>query len=805
TLGSGIFYKKYDSREFLPFNGYVNDSVLPATLVVEAMHIDSRNRIWIGTYGKGLFIADPSAGTLRNFTYSRKNPFSIGFNDVLSIKEDASGGIWLGTDGGGISYYHERNNYFPLFSIDNLPENISIAPVRSITTTPGGIIWAGTSNSGLTSLDTKNNKQHTIHFKPFDKNVTINERVVSLNKDADNDVWVGTQGNGLIILNSETGKEKKWFHPSAKENNNLPDNTIWCMSRVGRTKMWAGTRNAGLCLIDKFNGVEINYSKSNNTSIPENNIRSILPLDGNIICIGFENAGIRFFDLKKEEFYIPTVAEKDSLSDLKVRSLHYDYPWLWIGTLGNGLISYNTVTHKYFAITDKQGLPNNTVYAILKDKHEYLWLSSNNGLCRFKPPANPAKVTHNNFNVFTVKDGLQSNEFNTGAFHHDENGIMYFGGIKGLNMVDPSNFITSMRPMEVMITQVLVDNQPLVTDTSLAYKKLLQLSYKNNSIAFNFTSLDLASPGKYNFYYQMEGYDKAWLDAGNRNYASYTNLPAGSYVFKVKAVNNLLTGEVKIKTIEIEIKPPFWITWWFIAASIVFAGSIIYLFVRRRIREIHNEAGFKHKLAESEMMALRAQMNPHFIFNSITAIDNLIQTNQKDKATVYLTRFAQLIRSILDSSKNNLIPAHKDVESLKLFLQLEQFRYSDKFRYNLNIDPEILNSDIKVPPLLIQPFVENAINHGLMNKVSADRVLDIDIALQNEYLKYTVTDNGIGRARAAELKSFNRPGHVSYGIEISRKRVDLHNHNGKHPAVIISDLVKDNLPAGTRVELWISI
>ncbi|MEO5647595.1 MAG: two-component regulator propeller domain-containing protein, partial [Chitinophagaceae bacterium] len=774
TLGSGIYYKKNGTNDFIQFTGYGKNAELPPGLVIETILVDKHNRLWIGTYGKGLYIVDQINNTIRNFIYSRKDPYSIGFNDVLCIKEDVSGGIWIGTDGGGVSYYHESNDYFPLYSIDNLPENISIAPVRSITTTSKGNIWAGTSSSGLTELDPRNNTHKTIHFAPFNKEVTINERVVSLVADGDEDIWAGTQGNGLIILNSETKEIKKWFHPGATGKNKIPDNTVWCMYRIENSKVWAGTRNSGLCLIDKNSGLEKVFMKhQGSNSILENNIRTILPINDSVLCLGFENLGIQFFNRWSEKFYSPKEGSANNLENHTIRSLHFEYPLLWIGTLGNGLIALNTVSGDRVAITDKQGLPNNTVYAILSDRFGVLWLSSNKGICRFNPPLNLNKVNHTNFNVFTDDDGLQSNEFNTGAYHKSSDGMLYFGGIKGLNKINPVNFRGILRPMEVMITNVTIDNLPIATDTNLAYKQLLELSYKNNSIAFNFASLDFASPGQYNFYYQMDGYDKEWIDAGNRSYASYTNLPPGKYVFKVKAVNNLSAGPDKIKTIVIKIKPPFWITWWFISLTIILITSLVYLLVRRRIKQIHNEAGFKQRLAESEMMALRAQMNPHFIFNSITAIDNLIQTNQKDKATIYLTRFAQLIRSILDSSKNNLIPAHKDVESLKLFLQLEQFRYSDKFRYNLSVDPEILNSDIKVPPLIIQPFVENAINHGLMNKESPDRELNIEICLQNDYLKYTVTDNGIGRQRAEELKSFNKPGHVSYGIEISTKRIDL--------------------------------
>ena len=203
--------------------------------------------------------------------------------------------------------------------------------------------------------------------------------------------------------------------------------------------------------------------------------------------------------------------------------------------------------------------------------------------------------------------------------------------------------------------------------------------------------------------------------------------------------------------------------------------------------------------------ALRAQMNPHFIFNCLNAIDNLIQTNQKEKATTYLARFAKLIRNVLDSSKNNTVPFQKDLESLGLYLQIEQFRSNNKFEYELNIDPELLYSDFKVPPLVVQPFVENAIHHGLLNKQAGERNLTVTVKLDNNYILYTVADNGVGRAKAGEIKELNNPGNRSYGIDITRERLHLHNQNGETGDLKITDLFDGHTPAGTKVDIRIKI
>ena len=216
------------------------------------------------------------------------------------------------------------------------------------------------------------------------------------------------------------------------------------------------------------------------------------------------------------------------------------------------------------------------------------------------------------------------------------------------------------------------------------------------------------------------------------------------------------------------------------------------------------QSALKRKAMELEMQALRAQMNPHFIFNCLSAIDNLIQTNHPDKATSYLARFAKLIRGVLDSSKNNLVPFQKDLETLQLYLEMEQFRCNNKFSYEMNVDPPLLHSDYRVPPLIIQPFIENAIHHGLLHKKDGNRQLKVTVQLQDEHIVYSITDNGIGREKAAGFKERNRPDHQSYGIAITRERIHLHNKNGIDDDLIITDLKEKGVASGTKAVIKIN-
>lgn len=223
-----------------------------------------------------------------------------------------------------------------------------------------------------------------------------------------------------------------------------------------------------------------------------------------------------------------------------------------------------------------------------------------------------------------------------------------------------------------------------------------------------------------------------------------------------------------------------------------------------QLRHKHEQSALKRKAMELEMQALRAQMNPHFIFNCLSAIDNLIQTKQTDKATSYLARFAKLIRAVLDSSKNNLVPFQVDLETIQLYLEMEKFRCNDKFLYEINVEPVLLHGDFKVPPLIVQPFLENAIHHGLLNKNGNDKQLHVAISLCDEFIVYAITDNGIGRGKAAEVKKRNRPDHQSYGIAITRERIHLHNQNGIDDDLVIADLENEGVPTGTKAIIRIN-
>ncbi len=205
------------------------------------------------------------------------------------------------------------------------------------------------------------------------------------------------------------------------------------------------------------------------------------------------------------------------------------------------------------------------------------------------------------------------------------------------------------------------------------------------------------------------------------------------------------------------------------------------------------------------MQALRAQMNPHFFFNSLNSIENFIMQNEKKLASDYLNKFARFIRSILDSSHNDLIELNKDIESLQLYIDLEQLRFNNKFTYCCSVDPRLLQGEYYVPALLVQPFLENAINHGIGHSERTDLRICLQVKLVNDKIHYIIEDNGIGRDQSRIYNQLNRPFHKSVGMKLTQDRISIFNQeSGSSDNVKIIDLFdEDHNPAGTRIEFAI--
>jgi len=747
TYGKGLFYRSKNQTDFSLFSGFNMVDNLPSNLIIETVKADHEGRIWVGTYGNGLYVIDKKSSRINHILPDKKNPFSLSYNDVLCIKQDNRGGIWIGTDGGGVSHYDKRLNNFVTITKNNVPDNISIEQVRSITIDKNGGLWIGTSNSGLTYTNLKGDTQ-TLHLpRTHNEAERGPDRIVSLITDKDGDIWVGTQGNGLFILDPSTRTIKKRFDPGNPEPYRIPDYSILCMLQDTASQVWLGTRDKGVCLVDKNRGLIKQYSAQKGGPgiypIRSSAIRTLTRINNDILCIGFETQGYQLINTRTN-IVLPGFnepLEKFIKETITPKCIYFQYPLLWIGTLGKGLMALNISNGKYDLITEQQGLPSNTIYGILSNEKDVFWMSTNKGICRYNVPDDPSTTDRSHFSSFTAEQGLQSNEFNTGAYYKTSDGTLYFGGIKGLTYFHPDRLVNNRQKPTTVITEATINNEPFKADTSITYKKILRLPYNQNSFSFNFTALDFVPSTGFNYYYQLGNYDKNWIDAGNRNYAAYTNLAPGNYIFRVKASRG---NDDPVTTLLITIKPPFWQTWWFLLACVAAIMGILYAFYRYRINQLVKVQRIRNRIASDLHDDIGSSLT------NISILSELSKKNlqQQNDAEPFLNRITEEVQHAAQDLDDIVWSINTNEDSLDQMVARMRRYAAEIFdaagiEYVLQFDEQFAHRKLNMEQrrdffLVFKEAVNNIYKHAQACKVH------IKVWLSSNQLHMKIEDNGKG-------------------------------------------------------------
>jgi hypothetical protein len=474
---------------------------------------------------------------------------------------------------------------------------------------------------------------------------------------------------------------------------------------------------------------------------------------------------------------------------------------IWLGTRGAGLQLFDREKQTFKSYTTDDGLPNNVIYGIEQDKLGNLWMSTNWGISMFD-------IKNESFINFDVTDGLQSNEFNVEAHLITSEGEMLFGGMKGFNSIIPEAIHMNQLKPEIVITSFKKFNQ--VQPGQLLNNDTITLSHDENFFSFEFSALDYTNSLRSKYAYLLDGYYQDWTYVdGRRNFAEYANVAPGTYTFRVIGANNNGVWNMDGVSLTIIVKHPWYQTWIFklvvLLLFIFFLWFVIYSRVRR-VRLKHNMEKrvlkMEKQLVEIQQKALRLQMNPHFIFNSLNSIQSFILTRDIDHAVNYLSKFSQLMRLILNNSGESIIPLADEIKAVVHYLEIEKLRFDNTFDYTITINPEIDEEFVGVPPMILQPYIENSIIHGLVNK-NTKGTIEIVFSFDGANLVCTISDDGIGREKAMRLKSENGLQAASMGMLITQERLDILNRNANHKlSVNVTDLKDDHgKPCGTRVEL----
>jgi ligand-binding sensor domain-containing protein len=739
---------------------------------------------------------------------SKLGNYTLGYNDEKKLCVLTENGVLLLSENGS--------------SWISAQSGLSSNSTRSIFVDREKNLWIGTNNGGLNKLKPK-------LFKAYSKeNGMFNDGATAILES-----W-----NGSIYIGNNCGGVSEFFRNRFQQRlKQAKDKCVWSLMEDSGQDLWLGTYGGGIYKYDKTNP-QNNYTVKDGLS--SNVIFSIFQDTKQTVWVGtatglnsysgnnftrvdssFHHSVTYIYEDKNGELWLCTdiglatvknnkIIAKDKSKGFKNTATRFIYEdtegIFWIGTHGSGLARIKN--GKTFYYNDHTTQLDKNVWSIAEDKNGNLWMPSNSGMYVVdkKELNDLADINSRELNpiLLSKEDGLKSIEFNGGfqpSMLKSSTGEFWFPTVKGVVVVNPSMLSKPYTKSKIVIEQLLVDEK--ITEI----KDSVVLLADDNAISVSFTSPSFINPSKICFEYKLEGIDNTWISIGTDREVRIKSVPSGSHFLRIRVAGSISTSEVSIL-----INKPlvFWKDPKFITIAsllsvfiilLVTIGAISYVRKRERIKTQINK-----QYANIELKALQAQMNPHFIFNCLNSIQHFIILNDEVSASKYLTKFSMLMRKFLEHSKSNIVTLQEEVELLRLYVELEALRSKNKFNFTLKIAPEIDIFNIEIPSMLFQPFIENAITHGLLSLERKGTLL-LSFELEGNYLTGIIEDDGVGRKKAIEINKNTYKDHASRGMEIIKERIAVLNYieNIQIEVQVIDKMSPEDEPAGTKIIIKIPI
>ena len=799
-LGTDQGLARYDPKT-KKFERMVISNRLPGGRIAAVWELfeDSYGEVWAATDGDGLLRWDKSTDTFFAYVSNRRDPDAISSGYVRNIMEDSVGDIWLGLFPAGVDVVERYNQTFSSYrntSDDN--QSISANAVNAIIESKNGDLWVGGDGEGLSHYSVKD-KQHY-----FYKSSLNSPAIQSLLEDHKGNIWLGYWNGGVSRLNPATN-EIKHFNQDVGNPEALQNPHVFSLYQDSDDIIWAGTMGGGLQRYnekkDVFNFYE--YDSTLGGIYNPERIWSILEDKNKTMWLG-THQGLVEVDKRTNtsKRYRFDPQDNHSISNDWVSAILEDTKGrLWIGTHGGGLNLFNQETRSFLRIQQKDGLASDIIYMILEDNDGLLWLSTKNGISSYDPTT---KILKNYFEA----NGLQANQFSAGSGDKAKNGDIIFGGIRGYTRFNPSLLTPNTIPPPIVLTDVSLFNQSLSVgeDSGLNKNVLLGnqlvLDYSQNVFTIHYSALNYRIPENNQYRVILEGFDSEWHEVGSQRFISYTNLDPGYYTFKVMGSNNEGVWNDEFASIDIQIIPPPWKTWWAYTIYILALFSVLawYVFTQRKI------IGYQRSMMENlqQVDALKDEFiasTSHELRTPLFGIVGLADTLAKDASdrlrTEEITSLEMIIASgkrlvtqvndILDFAKirdNSLVMQIKPVnlyDLCKLVIPLTKplIKTNNVTLVN-NVSsglPAVLADDHRLQQILIN-LISNAIQHTQMGRVS------VEAKAKDGKMEIQVSDTGKGipQEKFAELfeqftqlDDINTRSHIGtgLGLSIAKKLVEL--------------------------------
>lgn len=716
--------------------------------LIYKVYKDNLNRHWLCT----------SSGVVKlnkDFRLDEESKFFFNNDKISCIYQDKEGSLWISSLQNGI--YVIPNYELSLF--DEQSSNLSDHNITSLLKTAKNELLVGTYTGSIYKLNENNT------FELFSQQKEIAYRTVKKMKE-----W----GGGLYVAHgplSFFGQKKE----TVFEVYNFRD---FCW--IGDSLFFVTSGMFGV--FPKFHSIPSSYIDRRAIAFHTRGCRALtIDKKTNTIYFASIDGLFKYSNGKTSEI-------KLSGKSIFANKLIFLFDQLWVGSVNEGL--YVLQKEKIWKHYNHENLLHGDGVKSFKIVGETVFVATEQGLTKIN-----CKTQQSEF--FDYSDGIVSKEINDIEYINE---TLILGTNKGLLKL-PSQITKNTVYPNIEITSVFV-NQLLIKKDD----KLLNLNYNENNIDIDFNTACLRARGNFKYKYRLLGLDATWhYNSGINNHIQYASLPSGEFIFEIRAVNEDGLESLKTEQVKFIIKSPFWQRWWFYALMVLLGSGVVAILFMIRIRFITRRAELRNKVTASQLTALKSQMNPHFLFNTLNSLQDLILKHDIKNSNYYLNKFSLLMREILDMSGKDEVPLSREIKLLDTYLELEKLRFGDEFKFIIKVDDEIDVDHLLLPPMIIQPFIENALKHGLLHK-KGNKNLFMEFKLMHDVLICEITDNGVGRKKSEEIKARNSKTHQSFATEATDKRMDLLNSfNDKHYSFEIIDLYEDGKPLGTKVIISIPV
>jgi ligand-binding sensor domain-containing protein len=749
--------------------------------IIHDIFIDEKKEIWVATQDNGAIKYNLKNKSEKKYNESK----GLSANNVRIILQDSWHNMWFGTSGGGINKYHDQQ-----FQHYNLEDGYLDSKFYSVLSGSDNTVWTGTGKFGFAEMRNDSIIYHNQNtdFKNYKCKVLFEDHV--------GNIWIGTEGKGIYIFNRSRYVQITSYH-------GLTDNWIRSITQDKYFNIWIATVS-GISKLTPTNYADLKFTIKNfrqENGLPDDRINTLARDKENRMWFGTNNGHIGYIQNGK----ITNYGINDGIKRSVIKSITIDkHNQLWAATESEGLfiadLKSNFIT--FNQLKKKDGINSNNIYLLKFDQQGQLWLGAGGGVDRvsFTKSGEISDIKH-----FGQNEGFFGGETCTNAISVSKNGDLWIGTLDGLNRHTPTKSKINTIAPKLSMTNISLFYESITEGVNNWYNidKTLNFNYNENHVSFKFEGVDLKNPEEVYYQFKLDGFENEWSPIEKHNVATYSNLPSGNYNFLVKAGNgdNIWTEPI---TIPFSILTPFWKSWWFISIIAISSLSIIFLIYRNRKRQLKEEKErlqLEKNMLEMEQKALRLQMNPHFIFNAMNTVQALIAKKDEKAARYYLAKFSKLMRKVLENSRNTLITIHDEIEALENYLNLEQLSNEGKFDYEIIVDENIQTDAYGIPPLLLQPFAENSIVHGLKELQHRGKIT-IKFEWKETFIECSVSDNGRGRLAAKEVRHQKSSYHKSTALVLTQERLASLSDDLQVKSFEIIDMKK---PSGTKVILRIPV